>query len=194
MKKYVLKWSKIKQNLEGFLCPELAGRVKYCATGYRYKQDKPGRCYITVDQKEVLNLSTETAKRMWFESEQEIRRSAATSIAISQEDLEALRKEMGELVPDERLKVIARDRKTAVYAKDMIAAQEALCKSNFYAEANLFLSESIENSLESKDILLNIFALVDRRVGKKRLLNLSEKMKLKHPMVQYFYQLRCGSR
>ena len=100
---------------------------------------------------------------------------------------------MGELVPEERLKVIARDRKMIIYAKEMIAAQGALCKSNFYAEANLFLSESIENSLESKDILLNIFALLDRRVGKKRLLNMSEKMKLKHPMVQFFYHLRCNS-
>lgn len=189
-----MTWSKLKQNLEGFLCPELAGHVKYCATGYRYTPDKPGRCYITVDKKEVLNLSTATATLMWFQTEQEIRRCSTTPISICQEDLEILRNEMGELVPEERLKVIARDRKLAIYAKEMIAAQEALCKSNFYAEANLFLSESIENSLESKDILLNIFALLDRRVGKKRLLNLSEKMKLKHPMVQYFYQLRCNIR
>ena len=72
-----------------------------------------------------------------------------------------------------------------------MAAQAALCKSDFYSAANLFLSETIEKSLESKDILLNIFALIDRRVGKKRLLNMNEKMKLKHPIVQYFYALRC---
>ncbi|WP_455749711.1 SF0329 family protein, partial [Paenibacillus chitinolyticus] len=48
----------------------------------------------------------------------------------------------------------------------------------------------IEESIESHDILLNILALVDRRVGKKRILNMSEKMKVKHPIVQYFYELR----
>lgn len=189
-----MTWSKIKQNLEGFLYPALVGRVEYCASGYRYTPDKPGRCYITVDKKEVLNLSTDTATLMWFQTEQEIRSSTTTPISINQEDIESLRKEMGELVPDERLRVIARDRKMAIYAKEMIAAQVGLCKSNFYAEAKLFLSESIENSLESQDILLNIFALLDRRVGKKRLLNMSEKMKLKHPMVQYFYNLRCNIR
>lgn len=189
-----MTWSKIKQNLEGFLCPGLVGRVEYCASGYRYTPDKAGRCYITVDKKEVLNLSTDTAKLMWFQSEQEIRSGATIPIPISQEDMDRLRKEMGEKVPDERLEVIARDRKMAFYAKEMIAAQTALCKSNFYETANVFLSESIENSLESKDILLNILALLDRRVGKKRLLNLSEQMKWKHPMVQYFYHLRCNLR
>lgn len=189
-----MTWSKIKQNLEGFLCPELVGQVAYCATGYRYMPDKPGRCYITVDKKEVLNLSTSTGALMWYPSEQEIRNARTTAMPISQADLDALRKELGEKVPVDRLWVIAQDRKLAVYAKDMITAQSALCKSNFYAEANLFLSESIESSLESKDILLNIFALLDRRVGKKRLSNLSEKMKLKHPMVQYFYHLRCKAR
>ena len=42
--------------------------------------------------------------------------------------------------------------------------------------ANMFLSTSIEECIESHDILLNILALVDRRVGKKRMLNMTEKM------------------
>ena len=46
------------------------------------------------------------------------------------------------------------------------------------------------STINSHDILLNILALVDRRVGKKRILNMSEKIKLKHPIVQYFYELR----
>ena len=66
------------------------------------------------------------------------------------------------------------------------SAQSSLSKSNFIVVANKFLSTSIEECLESNDILLNILALVDRRVGKKRILNMTEKMKLKHPIVQYF--------
>lgn len=71
-----------------------------------------------------------------------------------------------------------------------MSAQTSLSKSNFIVIATKYLSISIEESLESDDILLNILALVDRRVGKKRILNMSEKMKLKHPIVQYFYELR----
>lgn len=75
----------------------------------------------------------------------------------------------------------------------MLSAQSALSKSNFNVVANRFLTISIEESLESNDILLNILALVYRRVGKKRLLNMAEKMKLKHPIVQYFYELRLST-
>jgi hypothetical protein len=71
-----------------------------------------------------------------------------------------------------------------------LSAQTSLSKSNFIVVATNFLSISIEESIESDDILLNILALVDRRVGKKRILNLDEKMELKHPIVQYFYELR----
>jgi hypothetical protein len=115
-----MSWSKLKQQLESFLCPALNGRVEYRAPGYRYLPDKTGICYISVDKKNVLNMS----------------------------------------------------------------------KSNFIVVANKFLSTSVQESIESNDILLNILALVDRRVGKKRILGMSEEMKLKHPIVQYFYELR----
>ncbi|WP_445671570.1 hypothetical protein [Paenibacillus sp. FSL L8-0709] len=50
-----------------------------------------------------------------------------------------------------------------------MSAQTLLGKSNFIVIATKYLSISIEESLESDDILLNILALVDRRVGKKRI-------------------------
>lgn len=71
-----------------------------------------------------------------------------------------------------------------------MAAQAALSKSNFAQDANKFLTTPIETSLESPDILLNVLALLDRRVGKKRIMNLSDSIRFKHPIVQYFYELR----
>ncbi len=183
-------WSKVKQNLESFLCIALAGRVEYRAAGYRYIPDKAGQCYITVDKKEVFNMSDATATIRWYQSEQEIKNDQKIPIPVCKEDLEMVRKDIGGTVPEERLAVIARNRKIAVYAKEMLEAQAILSKSDFYSAANVFLSGSIDESLESKDILLNIFALIDRRVGKKRILSMEEKMKLKHPIVQYFYELR----
>ncbi|MBN7773299.1 SF0329 family protein [Clostridium aminobutyricum] len=185
-----MAWSKIKQNLESFLSPTLVGKVEYCATGYRYLPDKSGRCYITVDKMEVLNMSEGNAMLPWYKTEQEIKNNTDIQLPVNKEDLAMVRKDVGDLVPDERLEVITRERKKSVYAKDLMAAQTALCKSDFYSAATLFLSDSIENNLESKDMLLNIFALIDRRMGKKKILSIEEKMKLKHPIVQYFYDLR----
>ncbi|MGF7031356.1 hypothetical protein J2T17_002262 [Paenibacillus mucilaginosus] len=185
-----MSWSKLKQNLEGFLCPALYGRVEYRATGYRYLPDKSGICYIAVDKKNVLNMSDITSSIRWYQTEQEIKNDPDIQTPINHEEMEAVRKDTKGIVPEDRLIVIARSRKISEYAKELLSAQASLSRSNFVVAANQFLSISIEESLESKDILLNILALVDRRVGKKRIVNMTEKMKLKHPAVQYFYELR----
>lgn len=181
----------MKQQLEGFHCQSLVNRVAYSASGYRYLPDKIGRCYITVDKKEILNFSNTTGQIRWYQTEQEIKNDPYIQISISEEDIERVKKETGGKVPEERLVVIAKNHKLSDYSKEMMDAQTMLCKSDFYAVANTFLSSSIEESLESKNILLNIFALLDRRVGKKRLQDMRETMKMKHPIVQYFYELRC---
>ncbi|MBG9734944.1 hypothetical protein [Paenibacillus alvei] len=185
-----MSWSKLKQQLESFLCPALHGRVEYRATGYRYSPDKAGICYISVDKKNVFNMSDKTSLIKWYQTEQEIKNDSDIQIPLSNEEIEAVRKDTKGTVPEDRLQVIARNRKITEYAKELLSAQASLSKSNFNVVANNFLTISIEESIESDDILLNILALVDRRVGKKRILNMAEKMKLKHPIVQYFYELR----
>ncbi|MFP3389794.1 hypothetical protein [Brevibacillus sp. SIMBA_040] len=188
-----MSWSKLKQNLESFLCPALYGRVEYRATGYRYLPDKAGLCYIAVDKKNVLNMSDKTTLIKWYQTELEIKNDSDIQIPISNEEIDAVRKDTKGIVPEDRLKVIARSRKISEYAKELLSAQISLSKSNFSDVATKFLSISIEESMESNDLLLNILALVDRRVGKKRILNMAEKMKLKHPIVQYFYELRLST-
>lgn len=185
-----MSWSKLKQQLESFLCPALYGRVEYRASSYCYLPDKSGDCYISVDKKNVLNMNDRTSSIRWYQTEQEIKNDTDLQIPINHEDIEAVRKDSKGIIPEDRLIVIARSRKISEVAKALLSAQTSLSKSNFIVIATKYLSISIEESLESDDILLNILALVDRRVGKKRILNMSEKMKLKHPSVQYFYELR----
>jgi hypothetical protein len=187
-----MAWSKMKQLLESFLCPALHGRVEYSATSYRYLPDKAGQCYITVDKKNVFNMKDATTLIRWYQTEQEIKNDPDIQIPINNEEIEAVRKDTKGTVPEDRLKVIARNRKISEHAKELLAAQSALSKSDFNVAANKFLSISVEESIENNDILLNVLALVDRRIGKKRLLNMNEKIKLKHPIVQYFYELRIG--
>lgn len=185
-----MSWSKLKQQLESFLSPALVGKVDYRATSYRYSPDKSGSCYLTVDQKNILNMGDTTTPIRWYQSDQEIKNDPNIVIFVSDEEIEAIRKETKGTVPEDRLQVMARSRKSSVHAKELLLAQTALSKTNFTAAATTFLSTSIEDNLESKEILFNILALVDRRVGKKRILNMSDSIKMKHPAVQYFYEIR----
>lgn len=185
-----MSWSKLKQQLEGFLSPALNGRVEYRAPGYRYLPDKSGICYISVDKKNILNMSDKTSSIRWYQTELDIKNDPDIQIPVTNDDIEAVKKDTKGTVPEDRLIIIARSRKSSELAKELLSAQASLSKSNFIVVATKFLSTSVEESMESNDILLNILALVDRRVGKKRISNMSEKMKLKHPIVQYFYELR----
>ncbi len=187
-----MNWNKLKQQLEGFLSPMLVGRVEYRASGYRYSPDKSVQCYIVVDKKEVFNMKADTAIR-WYQTEQEIKNDESLDLPVTSDDIERVRRDSGDKIPDERLVVIAKSRKLTLYSKELLKAQAQLCKTDFKKAAIAFLSDPIEKSLKSEDILLNVLALVDRRVGKKRLLAMEDEMQMKHPIVRYFYDLRRRS-
>lgn len=183
-------WSKMKPQLENFLAPVLLGRVAYLSTSYRYSPDKNGQCRIAVDNIKIFNMKDGTTGIKWYLSEQDIKNDPTIMLPLSEAEIEQIRKETGGKVPEERLAVIASDRKLLAYAKGTMAAQVALSKSDFNKTADTFLSQPIEDSLASNDILLNCLALLDRRVGKKRILDIGKSVKMKHPIVQYFYVLR----
>jgi hypothetical protein len=121
-----MSWSKLKQQLESFLCPALQGKVEYRATGYRYLPDKAGLCYIAVDKKNVLHMSDKTASIKWYQTEQEIKSDPDIRIPISDEDIEAVRKETKGIVPEDRLRVIARNRKISEYAKELFVSPSSI--------------------------------------------------------------------
>lgn len=187
-----MNFNKLKQQLESFLNPSLSERIQYRQNGYRYQPDKAVQCYLVVDKKEIFNSKGKEALIKWYTSEQEIINDPDLRIQVSVEDIESVRKSLGDGVPEDRLQLIAKDRKTKLCAKEILKAQAELFKSDFQKTALIYLSNAVEKSLESEDILLNIFALVDRRVGNKRLISMKEIMNTKHPIVRYFYDIRMG--
>ena len=76
----------------------------------------------------------------------------------------------------------------------MMSAEECWASfavmDNFYNAFTEFDNQSIEKSLESENMLIRIFAVLDRRVGKRKL----EKMRLtigdEQEMLRKFYDIR----
>jgi hypothetical protein len=183
-------WNKMKLKLEGFLSPALSGIVEYRASGYRYTTKKAANCYLTVNKIEIFNMNDLSTDIRWYQTEQEFKKDDSLMLSISDDELDVIRKKSGDKIPEERLEVIAKGHKLSQYAKDALLAQSNLCKTDFQLKANLFLTSSIDKSLESDDIIFNVLAIIDRRVGKKRLINMKNIMQMKHPIVRYFYELR----
>lgn len=83
---------------------------------------------------------------------------------------------------------------------DEVIRKGAFDQASFYAAFHDFDNQSIEESLKSSNLLIRIFALLDRRVGKRRLLAIKEQMPQEPETVQTFYRIRmeaerlCGER
>ncbi|KAA2297834.1 hypothetical protein FY526_27965, partial [Clostridioides difficile] len=97
----------------------------------------------TVDKKNVLNMSDTTTPIRWYQSEQEIKSDPEIMIPVSDEEIEAIRKDSKGPIPEDRLQVMARSRKISVHAKELLLAQTALSKSNFTVAATTYVSTSI---------------------------------------------------
>jgi len=55
-----------------------------------------------------------------------------------------------------------------------------------------YQNSSIEDSLKSDNSLLRMLAVLDRRVGKRTLENLKDKMEFEEELVKRFFELRCS--
>ena len=61
---------------------------------------------------------------------------------------------------------------------------------SFYRAFEEFDNQSIEKSLKSDDLIVRIMAVLDRRVGKRRLLLMKEKMENEPETFREFYAIR----
>ncbi|BBF45041.1 hypothetical protein lbkm_3795 [Lachnospiraceae bacterium KM106-2] len=186
-------WSKIRQQLESFMAPSLEGVVKYTTTSYKFAPDKSGKSCITVNGVEVFRTVLEVNGIRWYQTETDLMKDDHFQVSVTEKEMEQVRQNGGDKIPEERIKTIAINRRRSECAKKVIAAQGILYKSNFHDVAGRFLTTPIEQSLESEEILLNVLAILDRRVGKKRLEKMKQQIEAKHSIVQYFYQLRCNA-
>lgn len=185
-----MNWNKLRKEFETFLAPNLANRIRYNSNGYRFTSDKKTQCYMTVDKLEIFNKKVAIGGIVWGQTEQEIKNDLSNHISVTEGEVDYVRKNSGGKIPEDRLRVIAEKNKLASHSKKIISAEQELVKSNFQESVARYLSMPIEKSLSSEDILLNIFAIIDRRMGKKRLSAIEADIQMKHSIVRYFYYLR----
>ena len=63
-------------------------------------------------------------------------------------------------------------------------------RRHFFHAFHLFDNQSVEESMNSDNPLVRVLALLDRRLGKRRLLAIAEKMEQELPWVRAFYVIR----
>ena len=144
-------WNDVKKKLESeFLAPSLRGRVTYFMTRYARAHDRAGRVSVRVDGKEILK---------GFDMDCWIHGTEYEKRAL-------------EMFPEIRDLGSRDQRDEAVWN----AAVDLGCFTTgvFYDAFDTFENQSIEDSLNGKNGLVKLFAVLDRRVGKRRLKKLRD--------------------
>ena len=158
-------WSGIRNKLESdYLCPALRGHIQYFATSYSKSADHEGRAAIRVDGVEVLRSNYYTYfENVWTK----FHHLRSTTLKDCDSAKEAINQ-------------------AHAYALE----QGTFDQKVFYEAFGIFDNQSIEKSLTSENPLVRIFALLDRRLGKRRLLALEESMEQELDWVRAFYVIR----
>jgi hypothetical protein len=157
-----MRWTNLKARAERCFSPSIKGRVELRSASYRESHDQEGRGYITVDGNEVWNMDS------WI-----YRRAEASKIAT----------------------IVGQTGLPAWDAQDLatveLDAEGLVSQSGFYAALEQYCESPIDKNLTSPQVLIRALAMLDARVGKRRLRVLDTSNE--HPMVRYFHELRMQS-
>ena len=69
-------------------------------------------------------------------------------------------------------------------------ARTGIANSGFYQAFEEFDNQIIDKSLVSDNLIVRIFAILDRRIGKRRLISMKDFMEEEPPVFQEFYAIR----
>ncbi|WP_080844085.1 SF0329 family protein [Cytobacillus gottheilii] len=176
-----MQWTKLKKQLKNRLCESLKGRLEIHTTAYRKAHDQPSRMWITLDKTEIYCAADQV-----FE--------------MKLEEQYQLLKEEQQLAPipyDTDWTTMFESKERAALLDAYEEAEQLVVKKNVMAEYNMYhslleyIQLSIDEAIQSQDPVIKAFAMLDRRLGKRRLEKLKEENMQSHPFIQLFFQIRC---
>ncbi|MDP4153927.1 MAG: hypothetical protein Q8865_10910 [Bacillota bacterium] len=159
-----LSWSAMRKVLEqDNICDSLKGRIQYFATRYRKSHDQEGRVAIRLDGNEIF----QSCYYDW----QSKRDMLVKNNVISKKQAESYWDKV--------------DLETKNHG--------GFDQYGFYEAFHEYQNRSIEESLSFFDPIVRLFAILDKRTGKRRLLNMIPEMESKPEWLKVFFKLRLES-
>lgn len=168
-------WSGLKKDLEqNALCESLRGRVSYFLTHYHGAPDNYGRFCIRVDGKEYVP-ATPYNEGFLYKMEVKLREEQEVS-AREWDGKTFLHDEVNRRIEKEASRLAIEAGELEIYH-----VMDAL---------RIYSQKKIQDSLKDENPLVRLFAILDRRVGKRTLQKLKEEIYDQPEWLKFFYQLR----
>ena len=159
-----LSWSAMRKVLEQEnICDSLKSRIQYFATRYRDSHDQEGRVAIRLDGREIFksNYYDWDIKRNQSWDEINARKGSKTGYAESGTQME-----LGAL------------------------NKGGFDQHAFYNAFHQYQNSGIDASLQSADPVVRLFAVMDKRVGKRRMPKILSDLQNQPEWLRVFYRLR----
>lgn len=167
-------WSGIRKRLEReFLCEKLRGRVQYFMTRYHGAPDEYGRFAVRLDGKEIV-----------FANPYNERYASRAANKIKSELGES--RPWAELYDDDRPRYDEIFRRADAYC----IAHNAMEIYHVTDAIREYLNAPIQAALTSENPAVRMFAVLDRRVGKRTLAKLSGSVGEQPEWLRPFYEVR----
>lgn len=159
-----ISWSSMRKRLEQEnMCDSLKGRIQYFATRYRKSHDQEGRVAIRLDGEEIFKSDFYDWDMKRHQSWLEIDENKGRSTSYN---------ESGKKMELEALNKGGFD------------------QFSFYIAFHKYHNQSIVDSLNSENPVVRLFAILDKRVGKRTLQKIVKDIKKQPDWLQIFYKLR----
>ena len=163
-----MRWSQLRRQIEDRFAPSVASRVALHTAHYRHAHDGDGRAWIELDGKEVATMC-------YFQAGH-ARRDLAEELRVANNATNAGQAGTPQWLQDEAIAVTRR--------------AGVLSQEEFYRLLHEYLRTSIADVLASDNPITRALAMIDARVGKRRLRQLASQNE-EHPLARLFLTLRC---
>jgi hypothetical protein len=164
-----MQWSQLKKRIEATFADTVKGRVEVFCTRYRHAHDGAGESWVTIDGKQIRKMGT-----LQY-------RLAKGTMALQ---LTKARDGLDYTNPDQNsgYRHAHAEAEQATHDRGIFSAYE------FNGALFDYLNLSIDDALASDNPIIRAFALLDRRFGKRRLLEFVPTGQ--RPFIQRLYDFR----
>lgn len=156
-----MRWTKLKQKVESRFADSVRGRVQIGSTQYRKPRSEGGRGWIRVDGEEIANFSTVDSGQI----------HGSVFHETSAQDYP---KHAGPKSEDR--------------AEGNLVERGEFSRYDLHEACFTALNLGIDDALSSHHPLIQALAVLDRRLGKRRLR--ADDLHLEHPLPRFLLQLR----
>lgn len=168
-------WSRTRKILEQeMLCECLKGRIQYFYTHYHGAPDNYGRFCVRVDGEEMIFANPYNEGKIFFLANKIQKERGVPKREWNGKEI---------LYNDENIKIENEAAKTLMLEGVMDIWQ-------IFKALDIYLGANIQDVIYSDNEVVRMFAVLDRRIGKRTLMKLKEQIDKQPEWLRFFYKLR----